>query len=733
MDKIELLSPAGNMEMLKYAISYGADAVYLAGTKFGARKYATNFSDGELVDAIKYAHSYGVKVYVTINTLIYENEISEFLSFVEFLYRHSVDAVLVQDFGMLNLLHNKFPNLELHASTQMHNNGHNMVSLLKKCGVKRVVLDREMPIEEIEQLSKEIETEAFCHGALCVSFSGQCLLSSYVLSRSGNRGECAGLCRLPYKLKCGETLTDSKYYLSLKDLCTVNYIDTMIDSGLSSLKIEGRMKSSEYVGYMTKIYRKLIDSHYATGIARISNEEMKNIRLLFNREFTKGFINGEENENIANIKSPNHIGIHLGKYIPYGKKIKLELQDDLYQGDVIRFVEDEKGMTLNFLYDKSGKLISYAQNKETVYVDNFLDIKYSGEIRKVSSIQLNKEIQNMPQRKISLQAAIKILAGEKITLEITDKKNKVIILGPVPEISKNKPIAKDNVLKQLNKTGNTIYNFEKIDVILNDNLFVNLRDLNELRRKGIEKIDEKRKRWNENLIINDFEIDMPNTARDFTLNVKIETESQYNVAKKYATNIFTDNDSLFKKLKSLGNISFIYEENSQKSDDIKYLIKDYGMLENVKEGDDIHTDYSLNVVNSYTVNSLCHLGAKTICLSPEASKTQILSLVKNSCGSILEVLIYGKLALMKMKYDPSKNGKYTYLIDRNNKSFLFKKSEKFCYLISDSSLNKIDELKIFYKAGIKNFRVDFYDEDANTCEKILSKIVEQKCDNNKLL
>ncbi len=403
MKKCEVLSPAGNMKMLKFAVMYGADAVYLGGMRFGARKFSNNFNDEELMEAVEFAHKYGVKVYLTLNTLIYEEEVEDFIEYAKYIHSIGVDAVLVQDFGMAKLLRQCLPNLEIHASTQMHNNNGKMIDLLSSIGVKRVVLDREMSLEEISNLPKTVEIEVFCHGALCVSYSGECLFSSMVLNRSGNRGECAGMCRLPYRLKKGDSIDkDAKYYLSLKDLNAANYIPKIIDAGVSSLKIEGRMKSPEYVGYITKVIRELVDAYYEGHPRELSSLELKNMKLLFNRDFTKGFINDATNEEMVNRKSPNHKGIGIGMYNVRGAKIELFLDDDLVQGDVIRLEEANVGLTVNFLYDKNDKLINSVRKGSVAYIDNFLNIKGKGKVRKVSSYSLNKEIHKLPKRKVDI-------------------------------------------------------------------------------------------------------------------------------------------------------------------------------------------------------------------------------------------------------------------------------------------------------------------------------------------
>lgn len=274
--KKELLSPAGNMESLKQAIHNGADAVYLAGKKFGARAYAQNFNENELIEAIKYAHIYNVKIYITLNTLIYEDELEEALKFIEFLHTNNVDAIIMQDLGLINEAHKRYPLLTIHASTQCHNHNKENIEFLKSIGVSRVILDREMTIDEIQELPDDIELEVFIHGALCISYSGCCLMSYLNGGRSGNRGECTGCCRLPYKLieNNKEIKTEGNYLLSTKELNTSNKINELLKTKITSFKIEGRMKSPEYVGFITKYYRKIIDRK------QITEEDEKNLKLL---------------------------------------------------------------------------------------------------------------------------------------------------------------------------------------------------------------------------------------------------------------------------------------------------------------------------------------------------------------------------------------------------------------------------------------------------------------------
>ena len=251
MNKVELLAPAGDFSCLKAAIEAGCDAVYIGGKLFGARAFSSNFTDDEIIKAINYAHLFGVKVYVTTNTLIYDKEVERFLEYISFLHKNNVDAVIIQDLGMLDLVRQTFPNLEVHASTQMHIHNLDGASFMEKLGVKRVVLARETSISKIKEIKEKtnIDIEIFIHGALCVSYSGQCLMSSLIGNRSGNRGTCAGSCRQSYSIvdENNNIILNNKYPLSMKDLCSLENLKTLLDIGVTSLKIEGRMKSSSYV------------------------------------------------------------------------------------------------------------------------------------------------------------------------------------------------------------------------------------------------------------------------------------------------------------------------------------------------------------------------------------------------------------------------------------------------------------------------------------------------------
>lgn len=330
----ELLVPVGNYESLVVAVRSGADAVYLGGKKFGARAYANNFSDEEMVSAIKYCHLYGVKIYVTVNTLVHESELDDVFNYVKFLHVNGVDAVIVQDIGLITKIRKCLPNLEIHASTQVHNTNQEGIDYLYDLGVKRVVLAREVSLDEINNLDTPLEIEAFIHGDLCVSYSGECLFSSVLMNRSGNRGMCAQVCRLPYKLMEDDKYvsTNGEYLLSPKSLNTAFDFNDIMASAIYSLKIEGRMKGPEYVGCVTRLYREMIDEYYKFGKCSPNLETLNDLKTIFNREYTKGFLFQASNQEFMNIKTSNHLGVHLGEVINITKKfIWIKLDKELNQ------------------------------------------------------------------------------------------------------------------------------------------------------------------------------------------------------------------------------------------------------------------------------------------------------------------------------------------------------------------------------------------------------------------
>ena len=399
LKKPELLAPAGDFTSLKAAILAGCDAVYLGGKLFGARAFSNNFSNDELIEAIKYAHLYGVKVYVTVNTLVYEREVDKFMDYIDFLYRHNVDALIVQDIGMMDLIRKTYPLLELHASTQMHIHNLEGVKLIESLGLKRVVLARETPIELIKKIKRNstIELEVFTHGALCISYSGQCLFSSFIGNRSGNRGSCAGSCRQKYNLVVDNKKVNSEQYLlSTKDLCTLEKIGDLINLGVDSLKIEGRMKSPSYVYLVTKLYREAIDSYCLNSQVKINLDELDDLKKIFNRQYTKGFLFNDND--VVNSYRPNHLGVEIGKVIKsQNNYVDILLTADLNINDGIRFIDDDIGFIVTSLF-KNKKRIDHAKKGDVISI--YCKDKISNtKVFKTTDYLLNKKIEDILKNK----------------------------------------------------------------------------------------------------------------------------------------------------------------------------------------------------------------------------------------------------------------------------------------------------------------------------------------------
>lgn len=490
--KKELLLPAGNMESLKMAIHNGADAVYLGGKKFGARAFAPNFSEEELVSATRYCHLYGVKIYVTVNTMIFERELNEVLEYIDFLYKTNIDAVIVSDIGLIREIHKRYPDFPIHLSTQAHTFSAQQMYFFKELGVARVVLDRELSLEEINNLPDILELEVFIHGALCVAYSGQCLFSFMKNKRSGNRGSCAQLCRMPYELFYHDEKieTKGKYLLSTKELNASLHFKELLESKITSFKIEGRMKSPEYVGFIANFYKKLMLEYQKNKTCTVLPDQEKELKYLFNREFTEGYL--FQKDNIMNFKTSNHQGNVIGKVLGTTQdKIKIKLLENLSQEDGIRFEASEKGMMVNFLYNEKGLLIHEAYKGEIVLVDNKVALKGQDIVRKTIDKKLMDSLKCVMEKKIPITIEVNA-SFPTVAIMVYDGKNCIEIVKEIAEVSQKIEMSEEDIEKQIKKTGNTPFVCEKIIVSVKGNLFIPNAKLNELRREALDALIEKR-------------------------------------------------------------------------------------------------------------------------------------------------------------------------------------------------------------------------------------------------
>lgn len=496
-NKIELLSPAGSIESFKAACQNGADAVYMGVDKYNARAMAVNFGINEYIECIEYAHIRGIKVYLTLNTLMYDDEIKEALDIVLKLYSKGLDAVIIQDIGLGMLIHKLIPKLPLHASTQMSVYSLDQVKYLEGIGFKRVVLARELSVDEIEYICKNtnLEIEVFIHGALCVSVSGQCLLSSTIGNRSANRGRCAQPCRMKYSLynSKGKELISNSYILSKKDIFGLEYVNKLKEIGVTSLKIEGRNKNPEYVAGVTKNYRNAINNN-------INSNTKQELMQLFNRGgISIGYFDGVKYKNSISLLSPKNTGIFLGKVIDKkGVYVKLKLEEDIDMHDGFEIYSEDKVISNIVTCIKNDKYVNVNSNmKKGEYVwigDVKKSVKIGSNIYKTSSDKLNKKYRltysnNVENIKNKVEVEINILKDKKIFAKVF--LNNICInidIDYIPQLANNKELDKEAVISAFSKTQDIpfIFDFKKINI--DNKLFVPVSILNEFRRKIVYEI-----------------------------------------------------------------------------------------------------------------------------------------------------------------------------------------------------------------------------------------------------
>ncbi len=729
--KHELLVPVGDKLSLIAAINNGADAVYLGGKKFGARAFASNFTLEEIGKATKLCHLYGVKIYITVNTLVYEREIEEVLDYIKSLHKIGVDALIMQDIGLIDLVHQILPNLEIHASTQMHNHSSSSLSFLEKLGVKRVVFARELSLDYINNIETSLEKEVFIHGSLCISYSGQCLFSSAILGRSGNRGECAGMCRLPYKLYEDNNLidTDGEYLLSPKDLCSITNFQKLMASNVKCFKIEGRMKSPAYVGIVTKIYKTLMKQYENKEELKVLDEDLFLLKAIFNREYTNGYL--FDDKDIMNIKAPNHKGISVGMVTEVtNKKIKIKLTHNLKQFEGIRFKNSNLGLTINFMYDKNGNLINEGKKGDIIYLDNFLNLKELDEVMlTLPLVKIDKEV----TKKIPIDIILNAKINESLEIMVKDGDNTINITKDyLVQNSKTSPVSKERIEECLKKCGNTPFMINNLDIKMDQNIFIPIGLLNELRREALEKLKNLRENVKINYIEKEYQNRNIGKRNVIGLSVLVRTKEQLKAClDKNVNNIIVIN-------KDLMSDKLCYrlprDEESHNEKYSRILVTGLASLDKFKG---YLGDYFLNITNHYTLDYLNNY-CPNLCLSPECTIDDIKDILnKTNNKDSIEIYLYGNIELMIMKYCPlntlvnkdnvchvCQNNKHYYLKDRNNALYRIETntinhSTTILNTNKTNLFNKLDELK---KMGIKNYRIELLDEDYMKTIELIERV-----------
>ncbi len=780
LKKVELLSPVGDFECLKAAVQNGADAVYLGAADFNARYSAKNFNIEELEQAINYSHLRNVKVFLTLNTLIKNEEFESALELANKAYEIGIDGIIVQDLGLANFLIKNIPNLPIHASTQMTCHNLSGAKELEKTGFKRIVLARELSLSEIEHITSNTscEIEVFTHGALCISYSGQCLYSSLIGGRSGNRGKCAQGCRLPYALMENDYEIDKGYLLSPRDLCSLEFLPELINTGIASLKIEGRMKTPEYVATVTKIYRKYIDKIYNQEPYIIEEQDKKDLLQVFNRGgFSTGHLSNEPNKELIFKDKPNNMGIYIGNVYNYNSNkghIKLTLQEELSIGDTISFEREDSRYTISELMEvESDKNLSFAKLGEKVTIGRMKgNIKPGDKIYKLSSKELlNRVKEKLSQENIKypINAILDVHLDEPIKLQIfDDNKNKVeVVSEDKTEIAINAPITKDRLEKQLNKLTDTPFYFNNIKINLDNNVFVpHISSINELRRNAINEysklLTDKYKRNK----LEDLTFEYDNNQNDeaeiehkicLLLNIlntdfdysKLENIDKLYIPLKYfhlkdysnVIELLSNNFNTYIYLPSIlkPNFKNLFKDTIEKSLN-KYTIKGFvisnigylDLLEEYRKDYEFIGNYNLNVFNNETINNL---QLNTITISPELNKDEITSISINS-KLPTEFIVYGNLPLMTSSYcllgkanrcypecgqKCSLANKY-YLKDRMN--FLFRVLPDNIQTVTTIYNSKISSIDTNEINSITNFRIDILDENVEEINQIINTVKE---------
>jgi len=734
MKKVELLAPAGNMECLYQAVHHGADAVYLGGMKFGARKFANNFNDEEIVEAIRYCHLYGVKVYVTVNILVYDSEIEELLSYVRFLHQNGVDAVIVQDLGVLSLLRKKFPNLVLHASTQMHNHNKYGISMLKDLGVTRVVLARELSLEQIKTLDVSIEKEVFVHGALCICYSGCCLMSQRIGGRSGNRGECAGSCRLPYELYRDGTKVEmkGKYLLSPKDLNVLSEVGLLIEAGITSFKIEGRMKSPTYVAVVTDFYRKAIDAYYEGREYQLSKEEEIELRQPFYRGYTKGHLFGDA---LMNIKKPNHMGVPLGTVLETHPRVKVKLTSSLVQQDGIQF-SNGTGMIINRMFDEKGRLIKEVSCGDSVFFETKVLVS-KGEVVKTLDVKQVKSYEHIIEKKIPVSFSVLAEVGKPFTLTIFDGIHQITKISSLVEVAKTSPFSKEQLEKQLRKLGNTPFIVTDITMKIDSSIFLSIQEINSLRRDVCEELKMVREEEKTAFLECDYSLEIDDVPQTSEITVVVRDNETLQKALLYPCQIATSDYELYQK--NLQNRLWFLTNRigEEKNYEARCVIANELGAIGQYSSSYVASAPTINVTNAYTVRYLESLGVKKIALSTELTLQQIKELVIHYQTLFhqlpnLEVFLFGRIELMIMEHCLISEVKHCNLCKNHVFSL---KDQKGCFypILTDCDCrnhiydkmvqNNIAWLESLQSLGITNYRLDVWnvhDFEEQNVEKVFS-------------
>lgn len=713
----ELLAPAGNMEALKAAISNGCDAIYLGMNKFGARAYSDNFDMEALKEAVPYAHLRDVKIYVTMNTIVFEDEIDEMKAQVRELNDIGVDGIIVQDPAVFRYIVDNFEDMEAHCSTQMGIDDVEGALLCKELGADRVVLAREVDIDKVKAIKKaaKVPIEIFVHGALCVSYSGNCLMSGLIGYRSGNRGRCVGSCRKLYELidKTSGASLGQSYILSTKDLNTIDHIEELKE--IDSLKIEGRMKEPAYVANVVSKYRAAIDGNSRAG-------DMEELNKTFNRTYTKGYLFNEDAKDITNIKRPNNFGYRIGKVKgSYKGMYEIALEDVLNQNDIIRIDHDAEDVNLSVvrLYDRSGNLIN--KSEDTCYIKIKEKLSPGDIVYKTKDYLYYKELDRRLDgefRRFPLDLKVYAYPGANLVIDAQGCGCHYMYESEeVLEEAINNPTTEEQVFKQLSKLNDTIFELNDLEFEAY-NAFIPVKMLNSARRIIVQALcDAKLSQKQNRTKTEPTKEKISFSQREPYITAAVMTREQYDaciscgIKEVYFDNIIRRN------------------QNTYKDKEGQLLIGGYGGIYRYRESNPFVTDYSMNIVNAAGCYEMHRLGAKRVTLSYELNKNQIKDLVEayraeNDGQPSLEMIVYGRAPLLFTKYCPLKKmgqcdtckTKAYEIKDEYGTFPLISCDDCTTTILNGKILNLLDEMPSIQ--GVEAFRLNFTIESPDEVKKI---------------
>ena len=785
-DRVEILAPAGSMECLKAAIAAGADAVYTGGALFGARAYAHNLTEEELLEAIDYVHLHGRRLYLTVNTLIKDREMEkQMYDYLLPYYRQGLDAVIVQDIGLFRFIRKHFPDLPIHASTQMTLTGVDGAKFLEKEGAQRIVTSRELSMAEVKKIADEteLEIESFVHGALCYCYSGQCLFSSFIGGRSGNRGQCAQPCRLLYRTPEAKR---PQYLLSLKDICTLELIPEMIESGIYSFKIEGRMKKPEYAAAVAFQYRKYADLYlkyyeecpaeedpaaYAMKKYRVREEDRQMLLDLYNRGgFHTGYYHTQNGREMISLNRPNHAGVPAVKVLAKkGRNVTAKALTDLYPQDIIE-LPMRKGREKADNYTCKDAV----RKGMNVQIPVFADTPFKRDeiwMRTRNSTLIDTLREEFVNGKIKerICGTFRLYPQEKATLTVKCRDAEITVAGEKAQEALTQPMSRERIEKQLRKTGNTEFEFSFLKAEIGEKVFLPMQSLNELRREALETLEkvicEKYRRSGE---VKDPEEDKTELSMEeevlsgWTASVRTAEQMEVILEEEAIGRIYADctmfpriweKDSYVEwitKVHAAGKeiylvMPYIFRERTRKQYEAAYnrifgagwdgiLIANYESFAFLKEHGytgRIMTDYNLYEFNQESRKFWKEKGVFEFTAPVELTERELQDLrVKDG-----EVIVYGYLPMMisagciqKTTRGCLKKSGQTTITDRYRNPFVVKNECDYCYniLYNYVPLYLGDRMEEVYQIGPGRIRLMFTTERQQEVRQILSAYFEGK-------